>query len=141
MRDPMGLVHVRVTVYSPDASRSESVHVPVDTGSTLTWLPEDLLARIGLRPTGVARFRTADDRSVDRPIADVSIECEGIRGVVRIAFARPGDANVLGVTALETLGFEVDPVARSLRRVDRYLALGAPSHPWREAAQLPRTAR
>lgn len=119
----MGLVHASVMVFSPDYQRSEEVRVLVDTGSTLTWLPEDLLTRMGLRPSGIAGFRTADDRTVERPIADVAIGCEGTRGVVRVAFARPGDANVLGVTALETLGFEVDPIARALRKVDRYLAL------------------
>ena len=123
VRHRMGLVHATVTVFSSDYARSENVRLLVDTGSTLTWIPEDLATRLGLRPTGIAEFRTADDRSVERPIADVPIECEGVRGVVRIAFARPGDAIVLGVTALETLAFEVDPVGRRLRRVDRYLAL------------------
>jgi predicted aspartyl protease len=121
----MGIVHVRVAVFSVDYGRSESVDLLVDTGSTLTWIPEDLALRLGLRPSSVGRFEMADGRVLERPIADAPVECEGVRGTVRITFARPGDANVLGITALETLGFEVDPVRRALKRVDRYLALSA----------------
>jgi len=124
-RPPMGMVYATVTVFSPDFSRSEKVSLLVDTGSTLTWIPEEIALRAGIQATGTAEFRTADDRTVERPIADGPIECEGVRGIVRLAFARPGDANVLGVTALDTLGFEVDPVRRVLRRVDRYLALAS----------------
>lgn len=46
------------------------------------------------------------------------IEFAGERGYVGIVFAEPGDARVLGVTALERLGFEVDPGTQTLRRMD-----------------------
>src|SRR3990172_917367 len=105
-RPPMGIVYATVTVFSPDFSRSEKVSLLVDTGSTLTWIPEEIALRAGIQATGTAEFRTADDRTVERPIADGPIECEGVRGIVR-------------------LGFEVDPVRRVLRRVDRYLALAS----------------
>lgn len=120
---PMGIVCARVTVYSPDLSRSEKVDAIVDTGSTLTWLPEDVALRLGLRPTEMDTFRTGDGRVVERPIGDAHIECEGRRRSVTIAYARPGDACVLGVTALEAMKLEVDPVTRTLRRGREYLAL------------------
>ncbi|MFP3296222.1 MAG: hypothetical protein RXN78_01420 [Vulcanisaeta sp.] len=40
----------------------------------------------------------------------------------RLIFAEEGDAQVLGVTALETLGLEVDPLTGTLRYVG-HLAL------------------
>ena len=40
-----------------------------------------------------------------------------------MVFAGPGDASVLGVTALERLGLEVNPSTGTLRKVDAYLAL------------------
>jgi len=38
-------------------------------------------------------------------------------GDVEVVFAEDGDAQVLGVTALETLGLEVDPLTGTLRYV------------------------
>ena len=122
-RRDMGLTQSSVVVFSQDFTRSENVRLLVATGSTLTWIPEETALRLGIRPVGIAQFQTADNRSLERPVADAPIECLGIRGTARIAFARPGDANVLGVTALEALGLAADPVRRGLRRVDRYLAL------------------
>ncbi len=53
------------------------------------------------------------------------IECEGLRGTTRIAFARPGDGSVLGLHALEGLGLEVDPTTRTLRKTEAFLAFAS----------------
>jgi predicted aspartyl protease len=47
---------------------------------------------------------------------------EDCEGDVEVVFAEKGDAEVLGVTALETLGLEVDPVTGKLKYVG-HLAL------------------
>jgi len=127
MRAPdMGFVHVHVTLFSPDEARSETLDLLVDTGATLTWVPEDVASRLGIRPTGIRRFRIADGRLLERAVGDAILDLSGTRGYVGIAFAKPGDANVLGVTALERLGFELDPQSGSLRKLDYYLALASP---------------
>ena len=123
-RRAMGVVRAKVTVYSTDQEHQETLEVLVDTGSTLTWIPEDAVLRLSIEATGRALFETADGRTVERSIGDALVDCTGSRGIVGVAFARPGDSAVLGVTALERLGLEVDPVRRVLRKVDRYLALG-----------------
>ncbi len=122
-RRTMGLVRAEVTVLSPDHSQRETLDLLVDTGSTWTWIPEDVAIRLSTEPIGRALFETADGRTLERPIGDALVECAGSRGVVGIAYGRPGDASVLGVTALERLGLEVDPVRRVLRKKDRYLVL------------------
>ncbi len=123
-RRAMGVVRAKVTVYSADQEHQETLEVLVDTGSTLTWIPEDMALRLAIEPTGRALFETADGRTLERSIGDALVDCIGSRGIVGVAFARPGDRAVLGVTALERLGLEVDPVRRVLRKVDRYLVLG-----------------
>ncbi|MEM4311153.1 MAG: hypothetical protein QXX95_02050 [Nitrososphaerales archaeon] len=40
-----------------------------------------------------------------------------------VVFAERGDAEVLGVYALEGLGLKVDPITRQLRKVEALLAL------------------
>ena len=39
---------------------------------------------------------------------------DGRKGAVPVAFGDPGEEAVLGATALETLGFMVDPVGQKL---------------------------
>ena len=121
----MGIVDAAVTPFSPDLSRREEVGMIVDTGCFLTWVHEEILLRLGHRPTEVRHFRTIEGAPVDRPVCEAKIECQGRRASTFVVFARPGDAQVLGAYALEGLGLEVDPSARALKTVDVYLALAA----------------
>lgn len=118
----MGVTHARVILYSTDLKQSETCDLIVDTGSTFSWIPEDLAEKVGIWPTEIRAFRLADGRRVDRPVADAIIECEGLRVATRVVLARPGDGSLLGLHALEGLGLEVDPISRSLRRTDSFLA-------------------
>jgi predicted aspartyl protease len=95
----------------------------VDTGSTLTWIPASIAEQLGIRSMDIMRFRTIDGSYIERPVGDALVECTGRRGVIGVVFAREGDAEVLGMTALERLGLQVDPATGSLRKVDAYLAL------------------
>ncbi len=122
-RRTMGIVRAKLSVVGSDQEQEETIEVLVDTGSTLTWIPEELAIRLSIEATGRALFETADGRVLERPIGDALVKCEETKGFVGIVFARPGDTPVLGITALERLGLEVDPVRRVLRKVDRFLAL------------------
>src|SRR5436309_466686 len=121
--DMMGTVHTKVRVFSADGKASTSVELLVDTGSLFSWVSDDVMRALGLRPTERWKIRPIDGRETERSVCDARIECEGREGDVPIVFALPGDFNVLGVTALERLGLEVDPRARVLRKQDVTLAL------------------
>ncbi len=136
-RRGMGIVRARIRIVGTGPQQAETLEVLVDTGSTLTWIPEDLAIRLSLEATGRAFFETADGRTLERPIGDALVECESSRGFVGIVFARAGDTPVLGVTALQRLGLEVDPVRRVLRRADRYLALRSAAHAFRGSVICP----
>lgn len=43
-----------------------------------------------------------------------------------VVFAEEGDESVLGLHALESLGLEVDPVTRQVKRSEALIALRAP---------------
>ena len=121
----MGITHAKVVLYSFDLTRKETCDLIVDTGSTLSWVPEEIPQRLGIRPTEIRVFHLADGRKTDRPVGEAIVECEGLRGATRIVFARPGDGSLLGLHALEGLGLEVDPVTRTLRKSEAFLAFAS----------------
>jgi aspartyl protease family protein len=118
----MGIVRAKVTLLSADRSRTESLELVVETGSLLTRIPEEIPVRLGTPPTRSRRFRTIDGSVIERRVGDCRIMCEGEESYAPVVFGLPGDASVLGVTALEVLGLEVDPHNQTLKRVDAFLA-------------------
>jgi len=121
------MVYADVRIFSPDEMRTATVRLLVDTGSTLSWIPEEVLTRLGLRPRETRTFRPIDSREspLRRPVADALIACQGLQGVAGVVFAKPGDGHVLGVTALERLGLTVDPTTGSLKQEDAFLAVAS----------------
>ena len=114
----MGFIHVDVDVANPAApDASESVRVLVDTGATLSILPEDMLDRLGIRRIQKRRFRGFGG-TVSRDIGIAAMSYDGAESGVTVVFGAVDDPPIMGVTALETLGFEVDPVNGRLNRVD-----------------------
>ena len=88
-----------------------------------TWIPRSMLEEISIKPTTVRNFRTIDGRVSKREIGEVLIEVMNERATTVVVFAEKGDADVLGVHALEGLGLEVDPVSKELRKTETLLAL------------------
>ena len=114
----MGIVHVNVDIANPARPDvSESVRVLVDTGATLSILPEDMLDSLGVRRIQKRRFRGFGG-TVIRDIGNVNMTYEDAESGVTVVFGAEDDPAIMGVTALETLGFEVDPVEGKLNRID-----------------------
>lgn len=113
----MGLTKVRVTLANQaDQAKRIDLDLIVDTGSILTWVRSPHLRKIGVEARWEKEFRTIEGRVVRRPTGPVIIGYDGAEGAAEVVFAEEGDAEVLGVTALEGLGYEVDPITRRLRR-------------------------
>lgn len=68
---------------------------------------------------------TIDGRLLERRVGEAVVEHGGERATTMVVFAEEGDAQVLGVHALEGLGREVDPIAQRLRKAEALLALCA----------------
>jgi clan AA aspartic protease len=99
--------------------RTEELSLLVDTGATLCWIPRDILERLGVAAFSRQPFVLADGRRLERDITAVLLTIDERRAPVPVAFGEPGEEAVLGATALEALGFVVDPVAKKL--VPRHL--------------------
>jgi len=111
----MGQFTVRVTVANPaDPTRQAEVELLVDTGATLTWVSGDLLQKIGAPSLPRRSFLLADGRRVERETAAAVVKLNAAVASVTVVVAQPGDAQLLGATALESLGFAVDPEGQRL---------------------------
>ena|ERR1700678_1808754 len=94
--------------------RSEPVRVLVDTGSELSWLPAEVLAKAAIQPRHKRSFRMADGRTMDRDVGFCILESEDFVTIDEVVFAQPGDMHLLGVRTLEGFGVTVDPLAHRL---------------------------
>lgn len=92
----------------------EPVEVMVDTGSTFTTVPADLLRRLGVNPQRTMQVRLADGSVINDQVCDTVIRLEGQTFFTPISFGREGQPNLLGVVALETALLAVDPVEQRL---------------------------
>src|SRR3989338_7846831 len=118
-------VNVRVSsLLAPD--RSSEVSLLVDTGATISWIPQAVLQNRGATPFSRLPFSLADGRRLERDITAVLVQIDGRKAPVDVAFGQEGEAAVLGATALEGLGLMVDPVAKKL--IPRDLLALSPRH-------------
>jgi predicted aspartyl protease len=71
------------------------------------------MRELGIEPNWKAAVTVADNRQVESRIGVAYLEIEDRKGIVFVSeMAVP--IPLLGVTALETLGFKVDPVEQKL---------------------------
>lgn len=111
----MGQFSVRITLVHPiERQRQGEVELLVDTGGTLSWVHRDLLEPLGLPRLQRRSFRMADGRLVERETAGVIMKLNGSEANVTVVVAESQDGSLLGATALESLGFAVDPIRRQL---------------------------
>jgi clan AA aspartic protease len=114
----MAVTHVTVTIRNPaDPSRSWQGPFLVDTGAIDSLVPRTHLEAIGLTPAAQRVYETADGREItmDVPIGRVEVMGEITGGLIIF-----GDADaepLLGVTALESAGIEVDPQNQRLKKL------------------------
>jgi len=116
----LGLTEVKVKIHGARGSRD--VSLTVDTGSEDTWIERRTLEDIGAEPRFFRAYKTITGTRIRRQVGAVELEYLGIRMPCPTVFADEGDANVLGATALEILGLEVDPTTRQLRQVEALAA-------------------
>ena len=113
----MGATYVTVTVRNPaEPHRAWEGVFRVDPGAMNCLAPRQHLAAIGLVPEGQRRYRQADGSETMMDIAIAQVEfMDGLTGV-NIVLGDDDAEPLLGLTALESVGIEVDPVNQTLKR-------------------------
>jgi len=88
----------------------------VDTGAMDCLVPGKHLRAIGLEPRGKRSYELADGSEIKMDVAGTQVEFMGDMTWSTVIFG-PDDAEpILGVTALESVGIEVDPRNQRLKR-------------------------
>ena len=91
----------------------------VDTGALYSFVPEDYLEGISAEPSVKRNLILADGREDTRLLGFCNFEIEGLEGIIPcpVIFARKGSLFLIGATALENFGVEVDPIQKKLKPI------------------------
>lgn len=99
---------------------AEEVKLLVDTGAILSVVPRLLLGRLGIKSVDKRSFR-AFGGVIERETGGVLLRYDGASSVVPVVFGDAADPAVMGVTTLEALGYQVDPVSGELKPTEMLL--------------------
>lgn len=110
----MGTVTVSIGVGDPDGHRFEELEVVVDTGSTYTAVPREMLQRLDVPVERSLPSETADGRIVPVDVGRTIIRLEGLEFPTPVIFAEVNEPSLLGVVSLEEAALAVDPLAGRL---------------------------
>ena len=121
----MGYVRVKVKVRNPQRRGHEAdVELLADTGAIYSFIPSNVLESIKIERRSVRKMRVADGRVIERHLGIAEIEVKGETAHSNVIFGEDEDASVLGVTALEELGLQVDPLTGELKPMELLLLSG-----------------
>ncbi len=114
----MGATYVTATIRNPaEPHRTWRGLFLVDTGATDSLVPSTCLEAIGLQPKGQRVYGLADGSEVTMDISTADIEFMGEIVGATIVIGDDDAEPLLGLTALESVGIEVDPRNQQLKRL------------------------
>ena len=114
----MGATHVTVAIRNlAEPDRVWEGLFLVDTGATDCLVPRQHLESIGLAPKGQRVYELADGSELRMDITAARVEFMGEFVGATIMFGETDAEPLLGVTALGSVGIEVDPRNQTLRRL------------------------
>ncbi len=114
----MGATHVTVTIRNPaEPHKTWEGLFLVDTGATDSLVPRPHLESIGLIPKGQRVYELTDGSEIRMDITTADIEFMGEIVGGTVLFGEANAEPLLGVTALESVGIEVDPLNQRLKRL------------------------
>jgi clan AA aspartic protease len=114
----MGAIQVTVRVSNPTNSKRywQGLFL-VDTGSTDCLVPGRYLRKIGIKPKGKRTYELANGTEVIMEAGVAELEFMGDVVGATVIFGPDEAEPILGVTALESAGIEIDPKTQRLKRL------------------------
>ena len=100
-----------------DRSRRWEGEFLIDSGAIDTVVPGKRLREIGILVDEVRRYTMADSRTTELEVGVARVEFMGGQTGVTVVFADDDVRPLLGATAMESLGIEIDMHTERLRRL------------------------
>src|SRR3972149_6855555 len=116
----MGMFQVRVRVSNPsERSRYFDENFWVDTGALYSFIPEERLNEIGIRPLGTRELILADGRRNRRSLGEAVLTIPQLNESLTcpVIFAPADSLYLLGATALENFGVQADSTTQQLKPI------------------------
>jgi clan AA aspartic protease len=113
----MGLTHVAVKLLNSDSQGTYNANFLVDTGCMDTMAPASALRKIGIQPIGKDVYELANGEVVEYAYGLAQLTFMGEIIATRIIFGPDDSEPLLGVVALESAGFLVDPKNQRLTKL------------------------
>jgi len=113
----MGLTRVAVKLLNSDAHETYNANFLVDTGCMDTMAPAFALKKIGIQPEGKDLYEMASGEIVEYEYGIAKLTFMGEVVATRIVFGPDNSEPLLGVVALESAGFLVDPKNQRLTKL------------------------
>jgi len=114
----MGFTKTVVTIINPVSALETNVELLVDTGAMLTSVPRKILESLEVKPIGKRKLRVYGGQIIEREAGVALVKYGNVQAGVTVLFAEEEDTPVLGATALEALGYQVDPTTKQLKPVE-----------------------
>ena len=119
----MGTFKVPISIANVNGGEARQVEALVDTGATKSRAPESLLYELSIRPYDTDVVELGNGSLEKWAVCTAAITYQGKKAECPVwvglpVLVVPEDASVvLGATALEMLGFKVDPINERLESV------------------------
>ena len=110
----MGAFYVTIEVGDSKSEHFEEVRALAETGAAWTWLPKEILDRLGHTPTRKRRLQTADNRVIERDAAYIPVRIGDETNPSLCIFGDPGSIPLLGATTMQEFSLAPDPVKEQL---------------------------
>jgi clan AA aspartic protease len=111
-----------VKVRNPQKRELESeIDLLPDAGAIYSIIPSKVLESLRIERRGKRRMKVADGRAIERHLGIAEVEVKGEVAHGTVIFGEDQDASVLGLTALEETGLQVDPTTGELKPMELLL--------------------
>lgn len=96
------------------SAKSAEVDFMIDSGAVYSFVPANLLKKLGIKSYRKMDFVLADGTKIERNVGDAYFEYNGDGGSAPVIFGEKGDEPLLGATTLEAIGLVLNPFKREL---------------------------
>ena len=111
----MSITFLKVKVINLEQpKKSQECEFLVDSGTVYSVVPQNILKKLGIKPTSLQEFILANGEVLKKPIGNAYYEYEDKIRAAPVVFGDKG-IFLLGATTIEALGMILDPIRRELK--------------------------